>query len=326
MKILVTGATGHVGKHLVPALLEEEHSVRVAVLNAEEAREAFNDAPLEIMQLDFESAEQPAFDTIAKGVDAVVHLAAIGVADPSISREKIFAVNVKATEKLLQACKKNAGFKRFVFISSSALYHDPKKIPIEEEDAPSPGNAYGESKLAAEKAVRESGVPFVILRPVVIYGLGFEPAFAPIVNAIQKQKLPVIGDGNARFAVVHVEDFVNAILLSLKKKEAAGQAFNVSGEALSQKQWLAAIADELGVQPPKKRIPVWLAEAIALFYELKGKIFGKGQSAISRESVRRLTTDRVFSTKKAEKLLGWKPKVDYRDGLNEIISSIMAKK
>jgi len=325
LKVLVTGAAGHVGKHLIPALLAKNYGVRVAVLNAEEAREAFKDAPLEIMELDLGSAEQPAFDTIAKGVDAVVHMAAVGVVNSSIGREKIFAVNVEATKKLLRACKKSDGFKRFVFISSSALYHHPFRLPIEESDVPSPGNAYGESKVAAEQAVRESGVPFVILRPVVIYGLGFEPAFAPIVKAIQKQKLPIIGEGDTHFPVVHVDDLVNAILLSLEKSEAVGEAFNISGEALTQKQWVEAVADELGVPAPKRRIPVWLAEAMVLFYELKGKLFG-GKSAISRDSVRRLTTDRVFSTKKAERALGWKARVSPRDGLSEIIASILAKK
>ncbi|MEM4255170.1 MAG: NAD-dependent epimerase/dehydratase family protein [Candidatus Norongarragalinales archaeon] len=321
MKVLVTGATGHVGKHLVPALLAKGHSVRVAVLDAEEAREAFKDAPLEIMELDFAIAEQSAFDTIAKGVDAVVHLAAVGVINPDENKKKIFAVNVEATKKLLNACKRNARFNRFVFISSSALFHKPSRLPIEENDAPSPGNAYGESKLTAEKAVRESGVPFVILRPVVIYGLGFEPSFAPAVKAIQKGKMPVIGEGNTHFPVVHVDDFVNAVLLSLEKDAAKGETFNISGEALTQKQWTAAVANELGVQPPKTSIPVWLAEAMALFYELKAKLFG-GKTAISRESVRRLTTDRVFSTKKAERLLGWKAKVKPQDGLSEMIASI----
>jgi len=325
MKVLVTGAAGHVGRHVIPALLAAKHEVRIADLNAEAIREAFKDAPLEVMQLDFENAEQPAFDTIVKGVNAVVHMAALGVVDSTIPREKIFAVNVEATRKLAAACKNLAGFKRFVFISSSALFHNPTKIPVEENDPPSPGNAYGESKLAAEKIIKESGLPFVILRPVVVYGLGFEPAFAPIVNAVQKQKMPIIGDGSARFPVVHADDLANAIVLSLEKEKAVGETFNISGEALTQKQWLDAVADELGVPAPKRRIPVWLAELMALFFELKKSVFG-GNPAISRDSVKRLVSDRAFSTVKAEMLLGWKPKVNYRDGLNEIIASIIAKK
>jgi nucleoside-diphosphate-sugar epimerase len=321
LKVLVTGATGNVGRHVIPALLKKGHSLRVAARNAEEVREAFKDEPIEIMQLDLAEAEQPAFDAIAQGVDAVVHLAAI--VDPSVAREKIFAVNVEATRKLALACAKNHSFKRFVFISSSALYHYPEKLPIEENDPPHPGNAYGESKLQAEKALKEIGIPFVILRPVVIYGLGFEKILAPIVNAIRKQKLPILGSGETHFPVVHVDDLVQAILLALEKKEAVGEIFNISGEALTQKQWVETVADELGVEPPKRSIPVWLANFVASFYEFKTKLFG-GSIAISRENVRRLTTDRVFSTKKAEKLLGWKPKVDYRDGLSELVASVLA--
>ena len=264
MNVLVTGATGHVGRHLVPALLKAKHQVRVAVRNAEEARESFDDAPLEIMQLDLAEAQEQAFEAIAKGVDAVVHLAA--VVDPNAPREKIWAVNVEATRKLARACKKNPKLKRFVFISSSALFHHPKKIPVEEDDEPSPENAYGESKLEAEKIVRESGLPFVILRPVVVYGLGFESVFSPIVRGIQKQKLAIVGEGNSRFPVVHVDDVVQAILLALEKTEALGQAFNVSGAALTQKQWFQLVADELGVPAPKRSIAVWLPNLFSLLF------------------------------------------------------------
>lgn len=323
VKVLVTGATGHVGRHLIPRLMEKGYSVRVAAIDAEEAREAFNDEPVEIMELDLAAAEAPAFDTLVAGVDAVVHMAAI--IDPNAPREKLFRVNAGATRKLAQACARKKDFKRFVYISSSSVFHNPRKLPVEEGDEPSPENVYGESKLAAEKAVRESGVQFVILRPVVIYGLGFESLFAPIVHAFQKGSIAIIGSGETHFPAVHVDDLVSAIVLSLEKKEALGQVFNVSGGALTQRQWFAAVADELGLSPPAKSIPVWLANAVAFFYEIKTKFFG-GSIAISRDSVRRLTTDRVFSTRKAEKLLGWKACVNPRDGLSELIASILSRK
>ena len=144
--------------------------------------------PVEIMELDLAQAQPPAFDAAVKGVNAIVNLAAL--MDSALPRETVFAVNVQAAAKLATACKKLSKFNRFVQISSSSLYHNPKKLPFEEDDEPSPGNAYGESKLEAEKAMQESGVPFVILRPVVIYGLGFESIFRPIVKAVQKKRLP----------------------------------------------------------------------------------------------------------------------------------------
>ena len=79
------------------------------------------------------------------------------------------------------------------------------------------------------------------------------------------------------------------------------------------------------MEKPKTHIPQWLAELVAFAFELKARLFG-GSLALSRESVRRLTTDRVFSTKKAEKLLGWKARIDPADGLSELIASIVAKK
>ncbi|MFH1056562.1 MAG: NAD(P)-dependent oxidoreductase, partial [Candidatus Micrarchaeota archaeon] len=162
MKVLVTGATGRIGRHVVLALLKKNHPVRVLVENAEEAKEAFKDEPIEIIQLDLASAGQKDLDKAAEDVDAAVHLAAI--IDESAPRELIRAVNVEATRKLALACGKNPGFKRFVFISSSALYHAPKKLPVEEDDEPCPANAYGESKLEAEIELKKTNVPFVILR------------------------------------------------------------------------------------------------------------------------------------------------------------------
>ncbi|MFH1056188.1 MAG: NAD-dependent epimerase/dehydratase family protein, partial [Candidatus Micrarchaeota archaeon] len=155
------------------------------------------------------------------------------------------------------------------------------------------------------------------------YGLGFERVLAPLVKAIRRGVFPFIGDGKTRFPVVHVDDLVQAILLALEKKEAVGEAFNISADAWTQREWLEAMSEDLGVSPPKFSIPVWLANFAAGLYEFKTKLFG-GSKTISRENVRRLTVDRVFSTKKAEKVLGWKQKVNTREGLSEVIASILA--
>lgn len=318
MKILVTGATGHLGRHLLKALLAKRHSVRIIARSADEV-DALLKGKIQTVQLDLANASEKDFEKALEGIDAVVHAAAIGVVD-SPPKSLVKAINVEATRKLVYASVKKR-IKRFVFISSSALFHNPTQIPINENQTPTPGNAYGRSKFEAERIIRESGLPYCILRPVVIYGPGFERAFAPLVKAVRKGKMKMIGSGENHFPAVHVSDVVNAILLGLTEKKAVGEAFNVSGPALTQKQWLALIAKLLNVEPPEKRMPLWLALLLARMFEFQAALTGK-KPFLTRDNVRRLSSDRVFSTKKIERLLKWKARVSPEAGLKDLLKSL----
>src|SRR5665213_2225362 len=164
-RILVTGATGFVGRPLLPALLRAGHAVRVATRR----EESFPDSVEVAIIADLKSHTD--WKPILQGVDIVIHLA--GPAHSKISEEafsEFDQVNWHATQRLANAAK-NAGIDRFVYISSVRAQVGSSALNVIcEQDDPHPTNQYGRSKLAAEQAVRASGVPFTILRPVVVYG------------------------------------------------------------------------------------------------------------------------------------------------------------
>jgi len=321
MKVLVTGATGRLGKYVIPALLERKHELRLCVKNAEDAREAFPKAQFELMELDLLEAQESAFETVTKGVDAIVHLAAL-ISYAAKDKKKIFDLNAEVTRKLASAAKKN-GVKRFVFMSSTSLYHKPKAQPITEAEEPSPDNAYGKSKVLAEKYLRENGVPFVILRAALIYGPGFEEGFLTTAKMVKKGRMPVIGSGKNVIALVHAQDVAEAIALALEKKEAVNQDFNISGPSLSERDLLNALAEELGVKPPRFSIPVFTAYAFASMGFAQKLFFGK--RVLYPDYVRTFTETREFDCSKAKRLLGWEARVNARDGISEVVASMLSK-
>ncbi|MEH2554078.1 putative NADH-flavin reductase [Bradyrhizobium algeriense] len=182
-RVLVTGADGFVGRHLVPYLVAQGYSV----IAASRAVTAFDNpdvtaVPLADLSRLFDW--QPLLDQC----DAVVHLA--GIAHKYAGDDLYDRVNHRATSALARAISRGAT-KHLVFISSiaaqSGSYADHN---LTEDDFPTPNNAYGRSKFAAEQAIRAAGVSFTILRPVVIYGEGEKwklrdrpPAFAPADSA-----------------------------------------------------------------------------------------------------------------------------------------------
>jgi len=324
VKILVSGASGALGKRLVRVLLEKGFGVRALARNKEGLREAFGSlamrasAPaVEAIALDLETVGRKELKAACDGVGAVVHLAAL--VDYSASRERLLAANAEATRKLVEAAKA-AGVKKFVFVSSTSVYRKPRYLPVDERHEMAWENAYGESKALAEKAVRESGVPFVILRPCLIFGPGFEKPFKQAAALIARGRMPVMGSGKNRVALVHCDDVVKAIASALERAEALQQDFIIAGGALAQERLLEIVAEELRAPRPSLHVPARLAYALAGAYSLAARAFGK-KPFFNREAVGTLAQDRFYSTEKARRLLGFEPR-NLEESVREFAGSL----
>jgi nucleoside-diphosphate-sugar epimerase len=168
MKVLVTGATGFVGRAVVATLAADGDEVHAAVRRAPSpplqpgvavARHGDLAGPID-------------WAPLLAGIDCVVHLAGIAHAGPGIAEERYDQVNHRAIGSLAAAVRA-AGIARIVFVSSIRAQTGPTADHlVTEADEPRPTDPYGRSKLAAERAIQRSGVPFTILRPVLIYGAG----------------------------------------------------------------------------------------------------------------------------------------------------------
>jgi nucleoside-diphosphate-sugar epimerase len=262
-RVLVTGATGFCGRPLVTALAEAGDEVRAAVRGTPAPPFA---PAVEIVQADL--AAPVAWAPLLAGIDAVIHLAGIAHARARIPDARYDArydaINHQATAALAQAAHA-AGVRHFVFVSSvraqsgSAADHE-----LTERDPPRPTDAYGRSKLAAEAAVAAAGVPYTILRPVLIYGPGLKGNLGALARlAALPLPLPLAAFANRR-SLLGLDNLIGAIRFVLQNPTTRGETYLVAdAQPLSFADIVTAFRAGHGRSPGLFRIPPRLIETAA---------------------------------------------------------------
>jgi nucleoside-diphosphate-sugar epimerase len=260
--VLVTGADGFLGHHLAPYLVAQGYKV-IAASRTTCGFQYPNVVAVPLPDLSMPFDWQP----LVQQCDAVVHLA--GIAHTSADDDLYDRVNHRATEALAHAAFRCGA--HLVFVSSiaaqSGSFSDQE---LTENDPPRPSNAYGRSKLAAERAVRATGASFTILRPVVIYGDGEKGNFATI-HEISRLPIPLpFGALTARRSVLSIQNFNSAVETALSNPGARGETFIVSDPMpVTVAELIARYRASLGRSPGLIPMPErWL--------ELSLKALGKG--------------------------------------------------
>jgi len=264
-RILVTGADGFVGRHLVPHLITQGYSV----VAASRAVTAFDDpdvtaVPLADLSQTFDW--QPLLDQC----DAVVHLA--GIAHKYAVDDIYDRVNHRATSALARAISRGPA-RHLVFVSSIAAQSGSfADHVLTEDDFPTPTNAYGRSKFAAEQAIRAAGISFTILRPVVIYGEGEKGNFAT-VHRISRLPIPLpFGAMSAQRSVLSIGNFNSAVATALSSPRARGETFIVSDPSP------VTVADLISRYRASRGKPPWLMPVPEGWIRMSLK--AAGQSAV----------------------------------------------
>jgi UDP-glucose 4-epimerase len=258
--ILVTGADGFIGRHLVPYLASLGYKV-VAASRMATAFDGQNVASITLPDLAFPFDWLP----LLQDCDAVVHLA--GIAHRFADEHQYDLVNHRATEALAQAAARRG--LHLVFVSSIAAQSGASSDQeLTEDDSPAPNNAYGRSKLAAEEAVRASGASFTILRPVVIYGGGEKGNFA-LIHKIARLPLPLpFGALTAQRSVLSVENLNSAVATVLANPQSRGETLIVSNPVTT------TVADIVVNYRASQGRPAWLIPIPEKWLELFFKIVG----------------------------------------------------
>lgn len=244
MKVAVTGATGFVGRHLIPALIQAGHVVRCAVTQKVEWLDA---EQVVIARME----DQADWSQVLDGIEVVIHLAARVhvMKDKSASPlDEFCKINSTATQNLATQAAQ-MGVKRFIFLSSIKVNGEctQKGAPFTETCVSAPEDAYGQSKLLAEQLLftisHNTGMQVVILRPPLIYGPGVKANFLKMMGLVNKElPLPFASIDNRR-SFVYVENLVSAIGFVIENPQAANQVFLVSDDtALSLPQLMRLIA------------------------------------------------------------------------------------
>ena len=296
-RVLITGGSGFLGQPLVRAFVRAGYTVRAAGRHAM----SFPD-PVEVVIVpDFESSID--WNPILRGVDIVVHLAGIAHADSRKTSSVTFdQVNRIATIELARAAK-GAGVGRFLFISSVRAQTGPSsEEAVREKDEPKPTDNYGRSKLAAELAIASMGLPFTILRPVVIFGPQAKGNVRTLFQlASSPFPLPFKGFKTRR-SLLSLDNFVAAVFFMLDNQHTVGETFLIADPApLTLAEIFTALRKARGGSPGLIYVP---PNAIRLALTLLGQ--GKLWERIGH--------DLVVDTTKLESF-GWHPAIETYEGL-----------
>lgn len=316
MKVLVTGAAGFIGGHIVSALVKEGSSVKV-LLRPTADTNRFDNAPVETAYADI--TDRRSLHGIADGVDIIYHLAA-QIGKWGIGEKRFQSTNVQGTRNLLEESARS-GVKQFIFASTPGV-QGKGHIKAQESMPYNPPYPYERSKCEAEKLVMKfyltQNLPVTIIRPDFVYGPG---DFRRLVlyKAIKKNRFIIIGRGDVYLHPTYIEDVVQGFLLAADNPIAFGQIYNMAGPHLINVQdYVSTIAKILGASPPKLKMPKILAVGPAAACEILALISGR-EPFISRSKIEFLTNSHGCDISKIKSQLGFRPKFNFRQGMQRTI-------
>lgn len=308
MKYLVTGAAGFIGAQIAKKLLDRKDEVvgidcflnsYPRALKEDRIKSLLDHGRFEFIEGDILSVD---LMYLMDGVDVVIHEAGQpGVRSSWGNNFKSYSINnIEATQKLLEISK-GSGIKKFVYASSSSVYGNTKDMPTREDSLTKPISPYGITKLAGEQLCylysENFGIPTVILRYFTVFGPKPRPDMAHTIFSraiLSGEEIKVFGDGEQSRCLTHVYDVANATL-SAADSRVVGEVFNIGGGVtVTMKEMISALEEIIS------------KKAIVCYVETQ-----KGDVTHTHPDI-----------SKAEKLLGYYPKVGLREGLVEVVFSV----
>jgi nucleoside-diphosphate-sugar epimerase len=316
MNILITGGTGFIGSRLALKCLEKGHGVKV-LGRENNAAESENRKLLESngVKITLGSVtESDKVHEVCQGIDLVYHLAA-AQHEANIPDQQFWEVNVRGTRNLLEASL-GGGVKRFVHGSTIGVYGSALEGTIDEQSAVRPDNIYGITKLEGEKVVLsyQDRIPVVIVRISETYGPG-DRRLLKLFKAIKRNIFFTIGNGQNLHHVIFIDDLVDGLFLAAVVKEAVGEIFVLAGrDRVTTNEMVAVIAKQLGARTSRIRVPLFPFLFVASVLEAVLRPLGI-QPPLHRRRMDFFKKSFVLSQERAQKVLGFVPKVSFEQGV-----------
>ena len=300
--IALTGATGFIGRHLLRELPKRGYRIRVILRRPSAVPPEASSAVVGDL------ARPQNMSAALAGVDAVIHSAGIAHAMSGVPEDDYRVLNTAATIGLARAAER-AGAKRFVFLSSIRAQTGPvAEGVLTEELEPKPTDAYGESKLAAERGLAQLGIDWVALRPVLVYGPGVKGNMAALLRLARSPYPLPLGGLSGKRSLLALDNLVAAVDAVLAGPDPLRRPLIVADpEPLTVGAMIGAIRQGLGRGPGLFPAPRVLMEAAC-------RALGRA------EAFERLAGSLVASPS-ALQALGWVPPVETRAGLAELARS-----
>ena len=299
-EVLVTGGCGFIGSEIVKQLSQIGASVTI-IDNLSSGKEKYIQGLSNVKLITADLLDDHAIESVVKDKEYVINNAALPfIPDSYYMPKKFFDVNVNATISLALAVIKEKKAKRFVHISSSEIYGTARYTPMDENHQTTPQSTYAVSKLAGERVVftmhKEHNLPAVIIRPFNSFGPNItQPYIIPeIIRQMEKNDVIKLGNLNAKRDLTYVTDTARGIILSLVKEGVIGEVINIG----SQRSFS-------------------IRELVSLISEIMDK---KVSVEVDPSRFRPYDVDTLICNyERATKLLGWKPEITVKEGLEKTV-------
>lgn len=321
-RLLITGATGFIGKYILEKAIELGFDVWVAV-RKESARERFEGLPIHLLEVDFYSADQMAqqFAKIPLSLSTeapfryVIHNAGL---TKTPHKKEFQEVNAEHTRRLLEALERMPALpERFILMSSMGSYGKNRSHhPLDASMPHEPNTLYGKSKLLAEHYVRQSDFRYTILNPTGVYGFGDQDYWLSI-DTMKKGWSFLSGRKHQQLSFVYVRDLVQALFLVMTHPEAEGKNYLVSdGQTYDDHDFTLFASKHIHRKVREVRVPLSIIYIACVLGELYGKLTGH-PIALNLDKYP-ILKQRNWQCNIAPLLaLGYRPQYDLAKGLDE---------
>ena len=270
-KVLITGANGFIGSHLVEKFIAEGHEVHGLV------RKTSDLSLIKDMNVSLRIGDVTDYDSMIdalKGIEILVHNA--GLASDWGSLDIFRKINLEGTKNTVKAAKSN-DVRRVVQISSTAIHGFNHAIAVKEDEPKNPVFNYSISKLEAEDWIFEYGkeqdLEITAIRPGNVFGPRDHTFIEKYIEAMISRKVAYVNGGKSMTCPTYIENLVHGIYLASQKDDAVGESFIITdGLDVNWKEFTDALADNLNIKKVKLSIPLWLGIPIASLVESSYKL------------------------------------------------------
>ena len=318
-RVLVTGAKGFIGTHLVGAL--RAIGADVTALDLDVSNAVSPGSGVNWIQGDLFDADT--LDRALRGADTVIHLVAKTHDFSAVEDEEEYhRINVIGTRRLLEACRPG-GVRHVIYFSSVKAMTEESEGILDETFPPRPTTAYGRTKLAAEEDVRQAGLAkgfrTTTFRLPMVYGPGNKGNVYRMIAAVDRGRFALIGRGENRRSMVYVKNVVEATLTVARRRDLPNDVYLVTdGTDYTVRELYEAIARGLGRRPIPFGIPHAVARLLAHLGDAGGRLTGRSLP-FNSGALAKLTGDLRFSSERIRREAGFTPAYALQEAIGETV-------